>query len=185
MSKVSLATTRDVSDLQALLGVLRNSLTAHAAKSHASVHQNVEGIPSQYEDVYDGIIGQYTLRIAYSDEVVYIPCTIVVGDIPPEVPADSVIGGGGDIPIVKPYFVIQPSSASYAAGQTVSLSVGVAGSTPIAYQWQKNAVDIFGATEPNYVIDSFQSSSAGTYTCVATNGGGSTTSSVAVLTLSI
>lgn len=178
MSKATLATKQDISDLEEQVRVLRAALNDHAIKSHASVHQNVEGLAQVYEDVYTGIIGYYVLKLVLAEQILYTPCTIIIGDFPSEVPSENVVDG-----VVRPYFISEPTGGSFSAGTTVALSVEVNGSLPITLQWKKNGVDILGETEPNLVISSFQSSSVGDYTCTATNTAGSTTSSPATLSL--
>ncbi|HKV24890.1 MAG TPA: hypothetical protein VJN93_09900 [Candidatus Acidoferrum sp.] len=56
---------------------------------------------------------------------------------------------GGTKPIA-PAIVTQPGSQSVAAGQTATFSVAANGTAPLSYQWQKNGVDIGGATSASY-----------------------------------
>ena len=51
-------------------------------------------------------------------------------------------------------------------GSTASLSISVSGS--VTYQWQKNGVNIAGATLSTYNISNFQQSDFGLYRCVVT-----------------
>jgi hypothetical protein len=87
-----------------------------------------------------------------------------------EVPQTS--GGGGG-----PEITSQPSSqtlSSGGGGGSATLSVIVSGSA--TFQWYLNGNPIPGATGSTYTA-----TIAGTYTVVATNGSGSTTSSAAVI----
>ncbi len=52
---------------------------------------------------------------------------------------------------------------------------------PFTYQWQKNGVRIAGATGASYTIGRFKAGDAATYTVVATNADGSSTSATVVL----
>jgi hypothetical protein len=80
-----------------------------------------------------------------------------------------------------PSFTVQPQNASTAAGSSVTFSAAAtSGST---YQWQKNGVNISGATSASYTIASAQSSDTGSYAVVASAGGASTTSASATLTV--
>ena len=45
----------------------------------------------------------------------------------------------------------QPRSQTVLAGQSASFAVGVAGASPITYQWRKNGVDIAGADDFTYL----------------------------------
>jgi glucose/arabinose dehydrogenase len=82
-----------------------------------------------------------------------------------------------------PVIVNQPSSKTVVAGDPVSFSVGASGSTPFTYQWQKNSVNISGATASTYTISSTTSADAATYRCIVTNSFGSATSNGATLTV--
>lgn len=45
----------------------------------------------------------------------------------------------------------QPQSQTVRVGQSASFAVGVAGASPITYQWRRNGTDIAGATNFTYV----------------------------------
>ena len=58
------------------------------------------------------------------------------------------------------------------------------GSTPLNYQWQRNQVNITGATSPSYTITSASFSDNGVkFRCVVSNGFGTATSNEATLTV--
>ena len=68
-------------------------------------------------------------------------------------------------PSAAPTITVQPVGASYDAGETVTpLSVTATGSGTLSYQWQKNGVDIPGATSSSYTPNA-----SGSYTCVVSN----------------
>ncbi len=78
----------------------------------------------------------------------------------------------------------QPQSQTICRGQPATFSVTVTGgAAPIAFQWQKNTVDIPGATATSYNIPAVQPADAGSYRVIVTNPCGSATSSAAVLTV--
>jgi hypothetical protein len=81
-------------------------------------------------------------------------------------------GTGGSAPV----FASEPISQTVNTGGSVTFTVTVSGSA--TFQWYLNGVAIAGATGSSYLA-----SAAGTYTVVATNSGGSTTSSAATLTV--
>ena len=83
-----------------------------------------------------------------------------------------------------PSFLIQPVSVSLAAGKTALFSIVAASATEISYQWQKNGIDITGATDSVYVISSTTSADAGSYRVMVSNAYGSTMSDSVTLTIS-
>jgi hypothetical protein len=82
-----------------------------------------------------------------------------------------------------PTIMTQPASLAVAGGQSVTLSVVAAGSGPLHYQWSVDGTAV-GSDASSLTIAQAQSSDAGSYTVVVTNGSGSVTSNPAVLTVS-
>jgi Immunoglobulin domain len=69
-------------------------------------------------------------------------------------------------------------------GSRLELSVTVgAGTPPFTYQWQKNGVNIIGATTATYAIQPMTAADFAEYTCVVTNSAGSTVSDKGVARL--
>ncbi len=66
-------------------------------------------------------------------------------------------------------FTTQPASQSVAVGQSVTFSIGASGSG-LSYQWQKNGVNISGATSASYTIASPQAADAASYSVLVTSG---------------
>jgi sugar lactone lactonase YvrE len=110
-------------------------------------------------------------------------------------------GGGGSAPVagggntggsaptppaaVGPAITAQPVSQTVVAGQAVTFSVA-ADSTTLSYQWQRDGKDIPGATGLTYTLANPQAADNGSkFTAVATGARGSTTSSAAVLGVSV
>jgi lysophospholipase L1-like esterase len=85
--------------------------------------------------------------------------------------------------VTSPTFFAQPQSRTNVAGTAATFSAGVSGTLPLSYQWQFNGVSIPGATTTNLLLNNVQPTHAGNYALVATNTGGSATSTVAVLTI--
>ena len=85
--------------------------------------------------------------------------------------------------LVSPTINTQPESQTVSAGASVVFQVSGSGSEPLNYQWQKNGVDISGATEPALVLTGVQPEVAASYTVVVSNAAGSVTSESAVLTV--
>jgi glucose/arabinose dehydrogenase len=82
-----------------------------------------------------------------------------------------------------PVIITQPVSQTVSAGQSVTFSVTASGTSPLAYQWQKNGVNISGATASSYSISNITTSNAGGYRVIISNSFGSVTSNTAQLTV--
>jgi hypothetical protein len=94
----------------------------------------------------------------------------------------STIGGGTTV--TAPSITTQPMSQSVNAGQTAMFSVVASGTAPLAYQWQKNSVNISGATGSSYTTPATTSADNGkTFRVLISNSAGSVTSSSATLTV--
>lgn len=82
-----------------------------------------------------------------------------------------------------------PSNQTVDAGSTASFTVAAAGSGTLAYQWQKNSVNLSngghysGVTTATLTISNCDSSDAATYRCIVTGDCGSATSNGATLTV--
>jgi hypothetical protein len=85
--------------------------------------------------------------------------------------------------IAAPAFTAQPVSQTIAAGSTVVFKSVASGAPTPTFQWEFNGAPISGATSPALMINGATAASAGTYTCVATNSGGTVTSAAATLTV--
>ena len=87
-----------------------------------------------------------------------------------------------DVGALPPTIEGQPANATRLAGGWVSLTVSASG-PDLSYQWQKDEVDIPGATSASYLIDPVTLADAGSYRCVVTNPADSVTSESATLTV--
>jgi hypothetical protein len=80
--------------------------------------------------------------------------------------------------------VTQPANQTVTAGQTATFTITAAGTAPLSYQWQKNGVDISGATAAAYTTSATIPSDDGSqFRAVVSNSGGSVTSNPATLTV--
>jgi hypothetical protein len=86
-------------------------------------------------------------------------------------------------PIPVPRITIQPTNQLASEGAAVSFSAAVLGGNPLSYQWRRDGTSVPGATNRILSIAAAGSTNAGGYTLVASNPGGSVTSSVATLTV--
>jgi len=94
----------------------------------------------------------------------------------------SYLGGPGAV-AVAPSIATQPKSADVNVGLPVSFQVVASGTQPLAYQWQKDGVDIPGATAAQYDIAAVLGTDAGTYTVRVSNIAGVVVSAGATLTV--
>lgn len=78
----------------------------------------------------------------------------------------------------------QPQSQSLAVGETLTLTVGVSGG-PVAYQWQKNGVNLSGATNATYSQVNIPLNAAGDYRVIVTNVLSTNISSIAAITVGV
>ncbi len=90
---------------------------------------------------------------------------------------------------MSPLIISQPQNVALAAGGTTNVTVIAVGEAPLAYQWQKDDVNLsdgghYGGTTTNVLtISAADASDEANYRCIVTNTSGSVTSSPAALTL--
>ena len=80
-----------------------------------------------------------------------------------------------------PVFLLQPVNTRVMAGALLSLDSVATGAPPLSYQWVKDGTNLSGGTSSTFVIHSATRRDSGVYHSVASNPGGSTSSSNAVL----
>jgi hypothetical protein len=85
--------------------------------------------------------------------------------------------------VFPPAWVTQPTGTSLYVGDNFKMSGLASGTFPLTYQWQKNGVNLAGATNTSLIFNPLQSTNAGNYTLVANNPYGTITSAVAVVQL--
>jgi len=83
-----------------------------------------------------------------------------------------------------PEITTQPASQLVSAGRAVTFSVVVSGETPYTYQWQRNDVDIVGATASSYKIaKTTVADNDNNFRVLVSNTSGSTMSNEATLSV--
>jgi len=88
--------------------------------------------------------------------------------------------GGG----TSPGITTHPSNQAVMQGQPATFTVAASGSAPLSYQWQRNMVDISGATSSSYTLSSTTLADNGAkFRCVVSNAFGTATSNEATLTV--
>jgi hypothetical protein len=86
-------------------------------------------------------------------------------------------------PITAPSVTSAPVPQTVDAGASIVLSVTATGSPAPSYQWQKNGMNLAGATNPSLVIGAAAATDSGTYSVVVTNQGGSVTTVPVLVTV--
>ena len=71
-----------------------------------------------------------------------------------------------------PIITNSPTSQRVMAGDTVAMSVGATGITPIGYQWRFDRTDLAGQSRSNLVLNGVTTNQSGRYTVIVTNGSG-------------
>jgi hypothetical protein len=86
---------------------------------------------------------------------------------------------------LAPTITTHPASRTVTLGQSATFSVTATGAAALSYhQWQRNGIDIIGATQPSYTLVNAQPSHNGArFRVRVTNSAGTATSSDAVLTV--
>jgi len=114
-------------------------------------------------------VGTYVLRLSASDGAL--------------VASDEVAVRVTAAP-VAPSIAAHPESQVVTEGRSARFGVVATGSVPLSYQWQRDGVDIGGATESSYVTPPARLADSGSgYRCVVSNVAGSITSDSAILTV--
>ncbi len=110
--------------------------------------------------------GSYRLVVANADGTATSNAAVLTLVVPP-----------------PPEIVTQPISQTAALGGSVTFTGAATGSAPLTYQWQKDGVDLPGATAPQLTLAGLTAGDAGSYRLVVSNAGGSVQSAAATLTL--
>jgi len=86
--------------------------------------------------------------------------------------------------IELPSISTHPADQTVATGQTATFSVVATGTAPLTYQWQKNSMNIPGATNPSYTTPATILADSGSkFRVLVTNPAGSIMSNAATCTL--
>lgn len=77
----------------------------------------------------------------------------------------------------------QPNDQTVSVGGTARFEVRASGDQPLSYQWQRNGVDIAGATASVYSFSAAASDNGAQFRSIVSNSAGSVTSRAATLTV--
>ena len=99
-------------------------------------------------------------------------------------------GGGGVVGRIRftgsqaPLITQHPASTTVPVGSPASFAVSASGTEPLSYQWQRNSVNISGATSSTYTLPASTAGDNGAqFRAVVTNAFGSATTNQATLTV--
>jgi glucose/arabinose dehydrogenase len=85
---------------------------------------------------------------------------------------------------LAPTISAHPQNVTSSPGETATFIVGASGATPLSYQWQRNGVNISGATSQRYTTAPLSLADHGAqYRAVVSNALGSATSQAATLSV--
>ena len=111
--------------------------------------------------------GEYTVVVSNeAGEVTSAPATLTV-----------------DTVVRPPFITVPPQSLTVDAGDDVTFTVQSGGTSPFQYQWQKDGVDISGATDATLSLSSVTIADADDYTVTVSNSAGNDLSQAATLTV--
>ena len=82
-----------------------------------------------------------------------------------------------------PFITNHPASLTVAEGRSAVFTVSALGTTPFTYQWQKDGVNIPGATNPILTLNNVAPDDGADYRVIVSNSAGNATSNVATLTV--
>jgi hypothetical protein len=86
---------------------------------------------------------------------------------------------------VPPTITTQPSNLNINLNSATSLSVGVSGTSPFAYQWRRNGVALAAGTAATLTFAAVQGADEGQYDVVVSNVAGTVTSGSATLSINL
>ena len=86
--------------------------------------------------------------------------------------------------LAKPSILVQPAGQTVCDGSPVTFSVQASDSEPLAYQWSKDGIEIFGATSDTYTIPVADAGARGSYSVRVSNSCSQIVSDSAVLDVS-
>ncbi len=93
--------------------------------------------------------------------------------------------------VTPPSVISQPADLSVLVGTNVNFSVAASGTPPLSFQWVRNGLmltnagNVSGATAADLALSNVQTNDSGSYSVIITNSGGSATSRLASLTVSV
>ncbi|HVM50425.1 MAG TPA: C1 family peptidase [Candidatus Acidoferrum sp.] len=106
------------------------------------------------------------------------------------VAAGAVASSSATLTVLDPLITSPPGNCTNTVGTTATFTVTATGTTPLGYQWVKNATQYLsdggntsGSLTPTLTLTNLAASDAASYLVIVTNPAGSVTSSPAILTV--
>jgi autotransporter-associated beta strand protein len=136
---------------------------------------NAANIPGATESSYTRTNTQLTDAGSYS---------VVVTNVAGSVTSSNAVLNVTPL-LFAPSFTTHPDSLTVTQGDNAIFTSAANANPSPTYQWRRNGVNIFGATNPSYTRTNAQPADAGSYTVVASNVSGMATSALATLTVRV
>ena len=108
-------------------------------------------------DIYGAVADTYTISAANSSDIGSY--SVRVSNSCSQIDSDAATLGL----LAKPSILVQPAGQIVCDGSPVTFSVQASDSEPLAYQWMKDGIDIYGAVADTYTISAANSSDIGSY----------------------
>jgi hypothetical protein len=141
----------------------------------AGIYTNLQSVPIiANAPVAGGVFDQWTGATQYVASAT-LPATLVRMPLQPVTVTATYY--------LPPSITAQPASQAVISGGNATFNVKAWGPAPLAYQWYFNSSPLSGAVGTNCILTGVTAANMGDYTVVVTNLYGSTTSSVAALTV--
>lgn len=155
------------------LGRLGFALTKPAGQVFASGTSRMLLVRFQARDT-SGIAA-----LAFGDQ----PVRREIADVLGNVRSSIFLDGAVNVLATAPAIASQPQSASAPIFSSLVLRPDVSGSVPLYFQWQREGLNLAGATLSTLTLNNVLPSQAGAYRVVVTNAAGAVTSAVANVTV--
>ncbi|MEI6195275.1 MAG: polysaccharide lyase family 8 super-sandwich domain-containing protein, partial [Verrucomicrobiota bacterium] len=84
---------------------------------------------------------------------------------------------------IAPVIITQPAATNSVAGDTVTFGILAAATPALTYQWQRNSVNIAGATNAIYSLVTVVGDNSASFRCVVSNSVNAVTSAPAILSV--
>ncbi len=96
----------------------------------------------------------------------------------------DVLFNAGSSSLAAPTIITQPGNQTVVAGKSATFAVTAGGTASISYQWQKNGMNIAGATSASYTTPVTTTADSGSaFRVMVSNASGTVTSTAATLTV--
>lgn len=118
-----------------------------------------------------------TLNVSVANSAAAGNYTVVVANTQGFVTSDPAVLVITSLPVITQ----QPVGQSISEGANVTLSLVATGSSPLAFQWRRDGVNILGATSATLALNNVTRDMAGTFSVVVSNSAGSVISDSATV----